>query len=169
MGKVEFKSSFTGEGRTLIMPVVYDNKGSVVHDGVDTWGRTSSYHFGPFQYASGSTVHTITLPSGHYIDGVVVGGWDGDSALRGLEFTAERVAPVQTTAAEYSAVQAYELRANSNLGDRLIKSDSNGRITVHNDMFDGSPDAVVNKRYVDTKADKSYVCLLYTSPSPRDS
>ncbi|TRX51514.1 hypothetical protein [Corynebacterium guaraldiae] len=153
MGKVEFNSSFTGEGRSLFMPVVYDNQGSVVHAGVDSWGATSSYHFGPFQYGRGQTTHSMTLPSGHWIDGIVIGGWDGDSALRTLNFTAERVAPVQSTAAEYSAVQAFELRANSSLGSRLIKSDGTGRITVHDDMFDNAPDAVVNKRYVDSTAD----------------
>lgn len=160
MGKVEFKSSFTGAGRSLFMPVVYDDQGSVVHAGVDSWGATSSYHFGPFQYGQGKTTHSMTLPSGHWIDGIVIGGWDGDSALRTLNFTAERVAPVQSTAAEYSAVQAFELRADKSLGGRLVKSDGNGRITVHDDMFANYPDAVVNKRYVDTtadgKADKSH-------------
>ena len=160
MGKAEFKSVFSGEGRTLIMPVVYDNTGSIVHDGVDTWGRTSAYHFGPFQYAQGTTTHTINLPAGTYIDGIVIGGWDGDSALRSLEFDAERVAPVQTTSAEYAAVQAYDLRAKNELGGRLIKADGNGRITVHDDMFAGYDTAVVNKRYVDsvgnTKADKNH-------------
>ena len=160
MGKAEFKSVFSGEGRTLIMPVVYDNTGSIVHNGVDTWGRTSAYHFGPFQYAQGTTTHTINLPAGTYIDGIVIGGWDGDSALRSLEFDAERVAPVQTTSAEYAAVQAYDLRAKNELGGRLIKADGNGRITVHDDMFAGYDTAVVNKRYVDsvgnTKADKNH-------------
>ena len=177
MGKVEFKSVFSGEGRTLVMPVVYDKNNSIIHDGVDTWGKTSAYHFGPFQYAQGTTTHAITLPSGTYIDGVVIGGWDGDSYLRSLEFDAERVAPVQTTVAEYAAVQAYGLRAKSELGGRLVKSDDNGRITVHDDMFDGAPDAVVNKRYVDTtvadKADKSYVDariqLVSSLPSKPDS
>lgn len=177
MGKVEFKSVFSGEGRTLVMPVVYDKNNSIVHDGVDTWGRTSAYHFGPFQYAQGTTTHAITLPAGTYIDGIVIGGWDGDSYLRSLEFDAERVAPVQATAAEYAAVQAYELRAKSELGGRLIKADDNGRITVHNDMFDSAPDAVVNKRYVDTavadRADKAYVDariqLVSSLPSKPDS
>lgn len=160
MGKVEFKSVFSGEGRTLIMPVVYDNNNSIIHDGVDTWGRTSAYHFGPFQYAQGTTTHTINLPAGHYIDGIIIGGWDGDSAMRLLEFDAERVAPVQTTPAEYAAVEAYELRAKNELGGRLIKADNKGRITVHDEMFANYGDAVVNKRYVDsvgnTKADKSH-------------
>ena len=160
MGKVEFKSVFSGDGRTLVMPVVYDNNNSIIHDGVDTWGRTSSYHFGPFQYAQGTTTHTINLPAGTYIDGIVIGGWDGDSALRALEFDAERVSPVQTTSAEYAAVQAYDLRAKSELGGRLIKADSKGRITVHDEMFADYDTAVVNKRYVDSavdkKADKSH-------------
>lgn len=160
MGKVEFKSVFSGEGRTLIMPVVYDKDNSIIHDGVDTWGRTSAYHFGPFQYAQGTTTHTINLPAGTYIDGIIIGGWDGESHLRSLEFDAERVAPVQTTSAEYAAVQAYGLRAKSELGGRLIKADGNGRITVHDDMFAGYDTAVVNKRYVDsvgnTKADKNH-------------
>lgn len=153
-GKVEFKSVFSGEGRTLIMPVVYDNNGSIVHEDVDNWGRTSAYHFGPFQYAKGSNTYTMNLPSGHYIDGIVIGGWDGDAALRSLEFDAERVAPVQTTPAEYAAVQAYDLRATNELGGRLIKADGNGRITVHDDMFAGYDTAVVNKRYVDSSTDK---------------
>ena len=160
MGKVEFKSSFTGAGNTLVMPVVYDNTGSVVHADVDSWRATSFYHFGPYQYGRGTTTHSLTLPAGYWIDGIVIGGWDGDSALRTLDFTAERVAPVQSTAAEYSAVQAFELRADKSLGGRLVKSDGNGRITVHDDMFANYPDAVVNKRYVDTtadgKADKSH-------------
>lgn len=159
-GKVEFKSTFDGTGRALVMPVVYDDKGSVVHSTVDAWGVTSAYHYGPFNYGVGATTHTITLPAGYWIDGVVIGGWDGNSVLRGLEFTAERVTPVQTTAAEYSTVQAFELRANKDLGGRLIKSDNNGCITVHDDMFANYPNAVVNKRYVDTaaagKADKSH-------------
>ncbi|WP_186302196.1 collagen-like protein [Corynebacterium singulare] len=58
------------------------------------------------------------------------------------------------------AVQAYELRAKKELGGLLIKADGNGRITVHDDMFAGYGDAVVNKRYVDSavdsKADKSH-------------
>lgn len=159
-GKVTFNSVFDGDGRSLIMPVVYDNKNSMVHDAVDTWAATSSYHFGPFQYGKGSTAHTITLPAGYYIDGVVIGGWDGGATLRSLDFVAERVAPVQATSAEYSSVQAFELRAKGELGGRLIKADGNGRITVHDDMFAGYGDAVVNKRYVDTtaasKANKSH-------------
>lgn len=154
MGKVEFKSVFSGEGRTLIMPVVYDKNDSIIHDGVDTWGRTSAYHFGPFQYAQGTTTHTINLPAGTYIDGIVIGGWDGDSVLRSLEFDAERVAPVQTTPAEYAAVNAHELNAKSDMSGRLIKSDDNGRICVVDEMFAGYDTAVVNKRYVDSSADK---------------
>lgn len=160
MGKVDFKSVFSGEGRALIMPVVYDNNGSIIHDTVDTWGRTSAYHFGPFQYGQGTTTSTITLPAGAYIDGIVIGGWDGDAALRSLEFTAERVASVQTTPAEYAAVNAHELNAKSDMSGRLIKSDDNGRICVVDEMFAGYDTAVVNKRYVDsvgnTKADKSH-------------
>lgn len=160
MGKVNFKSVFSGEGRALIMPVVYDNNGSVVHDTVDTWGRTSAYHFGPFQYGQGTTESTITLPAGAYIDGIVIGGWDGDATLRSLEFTAERVAPVQTTPAEYNAVEGYALRGSSDMAGRLIHADGNGRLTVHDSMYSGASDAVVNKRYVDSvgdaKADKSH-------------
>ena len=160
MGKVEFKSTFSGNGRALLMPVVYDNTGSVVHDKVDTWDPTLIYHSGPYQYMTGTSESTITLPSNYYIDGVVIGGWDGDAKLRSLEFTAERVAPVQTTPAEYAAVEAYELRAKNELGGRLIKADNKGRITVHDEMFANYGDAVVNKRYVDSvgnkKADKSH-------------
>lgn len=160
MGSVTFKSQFDGDGRTLIMPVVYDNNGSIVHEDVDNWGRTSAYHFGPFQYAKGSNTYTMNLPSGHYIDGIVIGGWDGNSALRSLEFDAERVAPVQTTSAEYAAVNAHELNAKSDMSGRLIKSDDNGRICVVDEMFAGYDTAVVNKRYVDSvgdkKADKSH-------------
>ena len=160
MGKVEFKSSFSGDGRSLVMPVVYDNKGNIVHDAVDTWGATTAFHSGVFTYGRGQTTHSITLPAGYWIDGIVIGGWDGGSNLRSLEFTAERVAPVQATAAEYSALQAYELRARKDHADRLIKTDSAGRITVHDSMFANAPDAVVNKRYVDStadgKADKSH-------------
>lgn len=160
MGKVNFKSVFSGEGRALIMPVVYDNNGSIIHDTVDTWGRTSAYHFGPFQYGQGTTESTITLPAGAYIDGIVIGGWDGDAALRSLEFTAERVAPVQTTPAEYNAVEGYALRGSSDMAGRLIHADGNGRLTVHDSMYSGASDAVVNKRYVDSvgdaKADKSH-------------
>lgn len=58
------------------------------------------------------------------------------------------------------SVQAYMLRGDGNNGSRVIVSDARGRITVHDDMFANYPDAVVNKRYVDTtaagKADKSH-------------
>lgn len=59
------------------------------------------------------------------------------------------------------AVEAHALKADGSNANRLIRSDSRGRITVQDANFQGTDTAVVNKRYVDTtaagKADKSYV------------
>lgn len=162
MGRVVFKSTLNGNGRTLLMPVVYDNTGSIVHSAVDSWGTTSALHSGIFQYIQGTSENIVTLPAGFYIDGVVVGGWDGDAKLRSLEFIAEQVAPVQTTPKEYAAINAYDLNAKANSGDRLIKSDSNGRLRVSDSMFAGDNDAVVNKRYVDARI--QLVTSLPSSP-----
>lgn len=69
-----------------------------------------------------------------------------------------------TSADTSDAVQAFELRGKSELGGRLIKADGNGRITVHDDMFAGYGDAVVNKRYVDSRI--KLVSSLPSSPEP---
>lgn len=58
------------------------------------------------------------------------------------------------------AVEAYVLKADGNNANRLIRSDSRGRITVQDAHFQDTDTAVVNKRYVDTtaagKADKNH-------------
>lgn len=65
------------------------------------------------------------------------------------------------TSAEISdAVEAYVLKADGNNANRLIRSDSRGRITVQDAHFQDTDTAVVNKRYVDStaggKADKNH-------------
>ncbi|TRX42551.1 pyocin knob domain-containing protein [Corynebacterium guaraldiae] len=65
------------------------------------------------------------------------------------------------TSAEISdAVEAYVLKADGNNANRLIRSDSRGRITVQDAHFQDTDTAVVNKRYVDLtaggKADKNH-------------
>ena len=56
------------------------------------------------------------------------------------------------TSAEISdAVEAYVLKADGNNANRLIRSDSRGRITVQDAHFQNTETAVVNRRYVDSR------------------
>ena len=50
------------------------------------------------------------------------------------------------------AVEAYVLKADGNNANRLIRSDSRGRLTVQDANYSDTATAVVNKKYVDTTA-----------------
>ena len=57
------------------------------------------------------------------------------------------------TSADISdSVEAYVLKADGNNANRLIRSDSRGRLTVQDANYSDTDSAVVNKKYVDTTA-----------------
>ena len=57
------------------------------------------------------------------------------------------------TSADISdSVEAYVLKADGNNANRLIRSDSRGRLTVQDANYSYTDSAVVNKKYVDTTA-----------------
>lgn len=96
------------------------------------------------KYASGSTllVHDSnsqnTATSRGYVDGEI-------------EKKADK-SHTHTSADISDAVEAYVLKADGNNANRLIRSDSRGRLTVRDANYSDTATAVVNKKYVDTTA-----------------
>lgn len=96
------------------------------------------------KYASGSTllVHDSnsqnTATSRGYVDGEIKKKADKSHT--------------HTSADISDAVEAYVLKADGNNANRLIRSDSRGRLTVQDANYSDTATAVVNKKYVDTTA-----------------
>lgn len=96
------------------------------------------------KYASGSTllVHDSnsqnTATSRGYVDGEIKKKADKSHK--------------HTSADISDAVEAYALKADGNDANRLIRSDSRGRLTVQDANYSDTATAVVNKKYVDTTA-----------------
>lgn len=96
------------------------------------------------KYASGSTllVHDSnsqnTATSRGYVDGEIKKKADKSHT--------------HTSADISDAVEAYALKADGNNANRLIRSDSRGRLTVQDANYSDTATAVVNKKYVDTTA-----------------
>lgn len=63
------------------------------------------------------------------------------------------------------AVEAYVLKADGNNANRLIRSDSRGRLTVQDANYSDTATAVVNKKYVDTTA---FPLAIQDIPSYKD-
>lgn len=63
----------------------------------------------------------------------------------------EQAGHTHTSADVSDAVEAYVLKADGNNANRLIRSDSRGRITVQDAHFEDTDTAVVNRRYVDSR------------------
>ena len=104
-----------------------------------------------------------------------------DAARRVAELTTIDRASLSPTVATHveTVAAAHEIALDGwrrmPVGDMAVISNNNFRstpyvVTQGNGAFVDTPDLLENKHTVATSADaEAYLCLLYTSPSPRDS